>query len=66
MENWGLIVYREDVFLFDEEKGSYLDKIYSALVISHEIAHNVSESLKVYGRPLTSITSYGACVLYLG
>lgn len=40
MENWGLIVYREDVFLFDEEKGSYLDKIYSALVISHEIAHN--------------------------
>ena len=41
MENWGLIVYREDVFLFDDQKGSYLDKIHSALVISHEIAHNV-------------------------
>ena len=42
MENWGLIVYREDVFLFDESRGSYLDKIDAALVIAHEIAHNVS------------------------
>ena len=42
MENWGLIVYREDLFLLDDQKASYFDRINAALTISHEIAHNVS------------------------
>ena len=46
MENWGLIVYREDLFLLDEHKASYLDRINAALTISHEIAHNVSIAIE--------------------
>ena len=50
MENWGLIVYREDLFLLDEQKGSYLDRINAALTISHEIAHNVRWNVVCYSK----------------
>lgn len=39
MENWGLITFREDLLLFDEETSTLADKQAIALVIAHEIAH---------------------------
>lgn len=39
MENWGLITFREDLLLFDEELSTLADKQAIALIIAHEIAH---------------------------
>lgn len=39
MENWGLITFREDLLLFDEESSTLADKQAIALVIAHELAH---------------------------
>lgn len=42
MEHWGLITYRETALLYDEDAVSSYGKERVALVISHELAHNVS------------------------
>lgn len=39
MENWGLITFREDLLLFDEESSTLADKQAIALVLAHELAH---------------------------
>ncbi len=39
MENWGLITFREDLLLFNEEVSTLADKQAIALVVAHEIAH---------------------------
>lgn len=39
MENWGLITYRESLFIVDDENTSLENKQSIALVIAHEIAH---------------------------
>ncbi len=39
MENWGLITFREDLLLFDDELSTLSDKQAIALTIAHEIAH---------------------------
>lgn len=39
MENWGLVTFREDLLLFDEETSTLADKQAIALVVAHEIAH---------------------------
>ncbi len=39
MENWGLITYREEDLLIDEERSSQAAKERVALVIAHELAH---------------------------
>jgi len=39
MENWGLITYREQVFLNDPENTSLHTKQYIAMVVAHELAH---------------------------
>lgn len=39
MENWGLITFREDLLLFNEESSTLADKQAIALVIAHELAH---------------------------
>lgn len=39
MENWGLITFREDLLLFDEELSTLADKQAIALTIAHEISH---------------------------
>ncbi|MEX0932217.1 MAG: M1 family aminopeptidase [Candidatus Saccharimonadales bacterium] len=39
MENWGLITFREEALLIDEEHSSLVSKQQVASVIAHEIAH---------------------------
>lgn len=39
MENWGLVTYRENSLLFDEEYSSIGNKERVATVIAHELAH---------------------------
>ena len=41
MENWGLILYRENTLLYDPEVNSASNKQHVAVVVSHELAHQV-------------------------
>ena len=41
MENWGLITYRETAILYNPESSSSSAKQWVAVVISHELAHQV-------------------------
>ena len=41
MENWGLITYRLTSLLYDEEKSSDSNKQWVAIVVAHELAHQV-------------------------
>ena len=42
MENWGLITYRLTSILYDEKESSSANKQWVAVVIAHELAHQVS------------------------
>lgn len=41
MENWGLILYRETALLYDPAENSAANKQRVAVVVSHELAHQV-------------------------
>lgn len=41
MENWGLIIYRETALLYNPEENSASNKQRVAVVVSHELAHQV-------------------------
>ncbi len=41
MENWGLIVYRERVLLFDPKIYTPTEKRMVAMTVTHELAHQV-------------------------
>lgn len=41
MENWGLIIYRETALLYNPEENSAANKQRVAVVVSHELAHQV-------------------------
>lgn len=41
MENWGLITYREKYLLYDESLYAPSQKVGVALVVAHELAHQV-------------------------
>ena len=41
MENWGLITYRETAVLYDNDTDSAASKQRVAVVIAHELAHQV-------------------------
>ena len=41
MENWGLITYRETDLLFDPQTSSSANRQRVAVVIAHELAHQV-------------------------
>ena len=41
MENWGLILYAEKSLLFDPHTGTAANKQRVAVVIAHELAHQV-------------------------
>lgn len=41
MENWGLITYRLTSLLYDEHKSSDSNKQWVAVVVAHELAHQV-------------------------
>lgn len=53
MENWGLVLYREDVMLFDPAKDSATEQKTRATVIGHEIAHQVASDENVESRDLS-------------
>ena len=42
MENWGLITYRETAMLYDPVESSEGNKQRVAVVVSHELAHQVT------------------------
>ena len=42
MENWGLITYRETALLYDNQTDPTTSKQRVAVVIAHELAHQVS------------------------
>ena len=54
MENWGLILYRETALLYDPRESSTSNKQRVAVVVSHELAHQVymyhviKENLQVF------------------
>ncbi|NXW65200.1 ERAP1 aminopeptidase, partial [Eurystomus gularis] len=39
MENWGLTTYRESALLYDPEKSSASSKLWTSMVVAHELAH---------------------------
>uniref|UniRef100_A0A8B9QL75 Aminopeptidase n=1 Tax=Apteryx owenii TaxID=8824 RepID=A0A8B9QL75_APTOW len=39
MENWGLTTYRESALLYDPEKSSASSKLWTTMIIAHELAH---------------------------
>ena len=41
MENWGLITYRMTTLLYDENVSSDANREYVAIVVAHELAHQV-------------------------
>jgi len=41
MENWGLITYRETALLYDDQVSAASNKQRVAVVVSHELAHQV-------------------------
>lgn len=41
MENWGLITYRMTAVLYDPVHSSTRDKEWVAIVVAHELAHQV-------------------------
>ena len=45
MENWGLITYRETAILYDPESTSSAGKQWITVVVSHELAHQVTVSV---------------------
>ena len=45
MENWGLITYRLTALLYDKNISSDFNKELVALVVTHELAHQVCELL---------------------
>lgn len=44
MENWGLITYRETALLYDAQSSSTADKQWVAIVVAHELAHQVNHT----------------------
>ena len=47
MENWGLITYRETAVLYDSATDSSANKQRVAMVIAHELAHQVGRSVSL-------------------
>ena len=41
MENWGLITFSESALLYDATSSGYADQLRVAMVIDHELAHQV-------------------------
>ena len=41
MENWGLITYRMVALLYDSEESSTSSQQWVAVVVAHELAHQV-------------------------
>lgn len=42
MENWGLLTFREETLLYDNNTSSVADRKLVTKIIAHELAHQVS------------------------
>ena len=54
MENWGLIIYRETALLYDPVVSSASNQQRVAVVVSHELAHQVKH---VMGSPSSNVST---------
>ena len=59
MENWGLITYRTQYLLFDELLSTEHDKMEVAIVIAHELAHQVLIVEKSKQSPTLHLNAFG-------
>ncbi len=58
MENWGLVLYRETVLLYNEATDPVGSKQQVAVVIAHELAHQV----KLYSLESCMQALCGKCI----
>lgn len=58
MENWGLITYRETAMLYDPQESSESNKQRVAVVVSHELAHQVGNNKTATGNDYCKRTYY--------
>ena len=64
MENWGIITFRESALLFDPITGSAADQKLVAMIVNHEVAHQVEffncipGSKKKFFKPQTFFPSF--------
>ena len=47
MENWGLLTFRETALLVDPNEKSAETQQWVALIVAHEVAHQVRESVRM-------------------
>lgn len=47
MENWGLLTFREETLLYDNNTSSVTDRKLVTKIIAHELAHQVSATKAV-------------------
>lgn len=65
MENWGLITYRETAMLYDPQESSESNKQRVAVVVSHELAHQVGKNKIATGNDYCNTVQYYICVFYV-
>jgi len=65
MENWGLITYRLTSLLYDKHKSSDSNKQWVAVVVAHELAHQVCACF--YGKKIRFLEKhwYSCCQILL-
>lgn len=56
MENWGLITYRETAMLYDPRESSESNRQRVAVVVSHELAHQVGDNRTATGNDYARIS----------
>jgi hypothetical protein len=49
MENWGLVTYRESIMFYHPDISTASQHIYTAIVVSHELAHMVCKTIEFDG-----------------
>ena len=59
MENWGLMTFRENLLLFNPKSGSAADKQLVAIVVAHELAHQV-----LYAKCIVWVVSQDSVSVY--
>ena len=62
MENWGLITYRETSLLYSEGRSSSAAQQWVAIVVAHELAHQVCTMAISKTNPVPSVQWFGNLV----
>ena len=64
MENWGLITFRESDLLYEEGVSSSFQKQRVAMVVAHELAHQVCHLFSIECLRSVYATALKACAVY--